>query len=151
MTKRFRRVGGIVAGVAWLFSPAIAQDSEQRPAADPGAAHRELLLGHHVLLYEDGGAVDVTVTGAGGDASLRAVRRYAQDLAGGLMVGNFAAPPLRDAAPAPAVVAVRRLNHRIAYQYEATPAGGRVRMATRDPAALDALHTFLRALSAAAR
>ena len=36
-----------------------------------------------------------------------------------------------------------RLKERITYQYEETPLGGRVRIVTRDAAALAAVHAFL--------
>jgi hypothetical protein len=36
-----------------------------------------------------------------------------------------------------------RLKDRIPYQYEETPLGGRVRIVTRDAAALAAVHAFL--------
>ena len=39
---------------------------------------------------------------------------------------------------------MRRLKARITYTYEETPAGGRVRISTRDKQALAAVHAFLR-------
>ncbi len=58
--------------------------------------------------------------------------------------GDFAKPFLTHAQQVPGTVEMMRLNDRISYQYEETPAGGRVRIVTRDAAALAAVHAFLR-------
>jgi len=39
---------------------------------------------------------------------------------------------------------MRERREAIAYSYEKTRGGGRVRIATKDPAAVDAIHDFLR-------
>jgi hypothetical protein len=43
----------------------------------------------------------------------------------------------------PGTADMTRLKDRITYQYEETPLGGRVRIVTRDTAALAAVHAFL--------
>ena len=74
MTHRFRNVIAVAAAAAWLSAPAGAQQPQQGPEHDHDAHHRDMLtrgaqaMGfdqertvHHFLLYEDGGAIDVTV------------------------------------------------------------------------------------------
>ena len=98
---------------------------------------------HHFLLYEDGGAIDVAVKEASDHANLHAVRQHLQQIAGLFKAGDFGKPALTHAQQVPGTVDMTRLKDRITYQYEETPAGGRVRIVTRDADALSAVHAFL--------
>ena len=156
MTHRFRNVIAVAAAAAWLSAPAGAQQPPQGQAHDHDAHHRDMLtrgaeaMGfdqertvHHFLLYEDGGAIDVAVKEASDQANLQAVRQHLQDIAGLFKAGDFGKPALTHAQQVPGTVEMTRLKDRITYQYEETPAGGRVRIVTRDAAALAAVHAFL--------
>jgi len=98
---------------------------------------------HHFLLYEDGGAIDVAVKEASDHANLHAVREHLQQIAGLFKAGDFGKPALTHAQQVPGTADMARLRDRITYQYEETPLGGRVRIVTRDAAALAAVHAFL--------
>jgi hypothetical protein len=154
MTYRFRNVIAVVAAAAWLSAPAGAQQPQQGQEHD--AHHREMLtrgaqaMGfdqertvHHFLLSEDGGAIDVTVKDATDLANLQAVRLHLQEIAGLFKAGDFGKPALTHAQEVPGTVEMSRLKDRVTYQYEETPAGGRVRIVTRDANALAAVHAFL--------
>ena len=145
----------VVAAAAWLSTPAGAQQPSQGP--DHDAHHRDMLtrgaqaMGfdqartvHHFLLYEDGGAIDVAVKEASDHANLHAVRQHLQQIAGLFKAGDFSKPALTHAQQVPGTADMTRLKDRITYQYEETPLGGRVRIVTRDAAALAAVHAFLR-------
>ena len=58
--------------------------------------------------------------------------------------GDFSMPmAIHDRVP-PGAETMQRLVAKISYTYEQTDLGGRVRIRTSDPAALDAVHAFLR-------
>jgi hypothetical protein len=99
---------------------------------------------HHFLLYEDGGAIEVAVKDASDHANLHAIRQHLPEIAGSFKSGDFGKPALTHAQQVPGTVEMTRLKDRITYQYEDTPLGGRVRIVTRDAAALTAVHAFLR-------
>lgn len=156
MTHRCRTLIAVVAAAAWLSGPAGAQQPQQGQQHDHDAHHRDMLtrgaqaMGfdqertvHHFLLYEDGGAVDVSVKEASDHANLKAVRQHLQQIAALFKAGDFGKPALTHAQQVPGTADMTRLRDRITYQYEVTPLGGRVRIVTRDAAALSAVHAFL--------
>jgi hypothetical protein len=99
---------------------------------------------HHFLLYEDGGAIEVAVKEASDHANLHAIRQHLPAIAGLFKAGDFGKPALTHAQQVPGTVEMTRFKDRITYQYEDTPVGGRVRIVTREAAALPAVHAFLR-------
>lgn len=156
MTHRSRNLIALAAVAVWFSSPAGAQQPQQGQAHDHGAHHRDMLtrgaqaMGfdqertvHHFLLYEDGGAIDVSVKKASDHANLHAVRQHLQEIAGLFKAGDFGKPALTHAQQVPGTVDMTRLKDRIAYRYEEAAAGGRVRIVTRDADALAAVHAFL--------
>jgi hypothetical protein len=99
---------------------------------------------HHFRLLPDGGAIEVTVADATDGESRELVQHHLEHIATAFAAGDFQLPMLIHAQTPPGVPAMRRLKARIAYAYEATPSGGRVRIVTRDAKALAAVHAFLR-------
>jgi hypothetical protein len=135
----------------------LAQQPPPGQTHDHDAHHREMLqrgaqaMGfdqertiHHFLLYEDGGAIEVSVKEATDQANLQAVRKHLQEIAGLFKAGDFGRPALTHARQVPGTADMTRLKDRIAYQYQETSTGGRVRIVTRDANALTAVHAFLR-------
>jgi hypothetical protein len=72
------------------------------------------------------------------------VRKHLQEIAGLFKAGDFGKPALTHAQQVPGTAGMTRLKDRIAYQYQETSTGGRVRIVTRDADALTAAHAFLR-------
>jgi hypothetical protein len=153
MKNRLAAAFAIVAVTAWIARGAGAQQAQPH---DHDAHHREMLqrgaqaMGfdqeravHHFLLYEDGGAVEVSVKVATDQANLQAVRKHLQEIAGLFKAGDFGKPALTHAQQVPGTVNMTRLKDRIAYQYQETSTGGRLRIVTRDADALTAVHAFL--------
>jgi hypothetical protein len=58
--------------------------------------------------------------------------------------GNFRAPMLIHDQIPPGVPALERLKAVVSYEFEKTERGGRVRIITTNPEALNAVHEFLR-------
>jgi len=156
MTHRFRRMIAVAAAAVWLSAPAGAQQPQQGQADDHEVHHHEMLergaqaMGfdqertvHHFLLYEDGGAIEVSVKEATDHADLEAVRQHLQDIVGLFTAGDFGKPAFTHAQQVPGTAEMTRLKDRITYRYEETSTGGRVRIVTRDTDALAAVHAFL--------
>jgi hypothetical protein len=147
----------VAAVVASTAATSGAQQPPQGQTHDHDAHHREMLqrgaqaMGfdqertvHHFLLYEDGGAIEVFVKEATDQATLQAVRKHLQEIAGLFRAGDFGKPALTHAQQVPGTADMTRLKDRIAYRYQETSTGGRVRIVTRDADALTAVHAFLR-------
>jgi hypothetical protein len=99
---------------------------------------------HHFRLLPDGGSIEVAVADAADAESKEQIQHHLAHIAGAFSSGDFALPMLIHAQTPPGVPTMRRLKARISYSYEGTPAGGRVRIATKDAQAVAAVHAFLR-------
>lgn len=122
--------------------------SAQHAANDHGA----LVMGfdqektvHHFYLYDDGGAIDVSVKDATDTKNLAAIRSHLPHIAMMFEGGDFDAPMLvHDTQNVPGTSALAKMKDRVSYTYITTPNGGRVNIATTDEAARTAIHDFLR-------
>jgi hypothetical protein len=100
---------------------------------------------HHFFLYDDGGAIDVSVKEAGDTKNRDAIRSHLPHIATMFGGGNFDAPMLvHDSAHVPGTKVMAARKTRIRYQYVETANGGRVNILTSDRAAVDAVHAFLK-------
>lgn len=100
---------------------------------------------HHFVLYEDGGAIDVSVKEASDGTNRDAIRAHLPHIVHLFSAGDFEAPMLvHDRKDIPGVKELVRLKDRITYKYTETPTGGRVDIATTDKDALAAVHAFLK-------
>lgn len=99
---------------------------------------------HHFLLKPDGGVIQVEVKNSSDAANRDIIRAHLTHVAHEFSQGNFALPMfVHDSIP-PGTAAMKRLRKKIVYAYEETSNGARVVIKTADPAALDAIHDFLR-------
>ena len=100
---------------------------------------------HHFHLYQDGGAIDIAVKEASDAKNRDAIRAHLPHIASMFAAGNFGAPMIvHDTAAVPGIGILKERKDLLRYEYVQTPAGGRVDVRTTDPAALAALHDFLR-------
>ena len=99
---------------------------------------------HHFLLTRDGGVIQVEVKDPADAANRERVRQHLAHVAQMFAAGDFDTPMLVHARAVPGTPALSRLKSEIAYAYEETERGGRVRITTRSPEALAAVHEFLR-------
>jgi hypothetical protein len=108
---------------------------------------------HHFLLYADGGAIAVAANLSDDAKSREEIRTHLGHIAIMFAAGNFEAPmfihntpghdtPGQNATP-PGVATMTKLHDQIAYLYEETPNGGRVRISSKNGQAVDAIHAFL--------
>ena len=107
-----------------------------------GVGHESLV--HHFLLAEDGGTIRLELKDAGRSAAREDVRRHLQSIARAFAAGDFGVPTKVHARVPPGVEVMKERKGAIRYAYSPTERGGQVRIATRDPRALQAVHEFLR-------
>ena len=100
---------------------------------------------HHFLLFNDGGAIDVSVNDAADTKNRDAIRSHLPHIAMMFGEGNFDAPMLvHDSENVPGTMTMTERKGAIRYQYVETAKGGRVNIVTSDPDGLTAVHAFLK-------
>ena len=100
---------------------------------------------HHFLLFNDGGAIDVSANDPADTKNRDAIRSHLPHIALMFGDGNFDAPMLvHDSKNVPGTRLMTERKGVIRYQYVETANGGRVNIVTSDPGALAAVHAFLR-------
>ena len=100
---------------------------------------------HHFLLYEDGGAIDVSVKDSADKTNLDAIRLHLPHIVQLFSDGDFSSPMLvHDRKDVPGTKDLARLKTKLKYVYVQSPTGGRVEIVTADKDALAALHAFLK-------
>lgn len=91
----------------------------------------------------DGGRIILERPVASDTAGIRTIRAHMREIAGQFRRGDFSAPFLVHAQTVPGTAEMARLAATIAYVVVERPRGAEVRISTRDPAALKAVHEFL--------
>jgi hypothetical protein len=99
---------------------------------------------HHFRLMPDGGAISISANSRDDVMTRDQIRVHLKGIADEFGRGTFAKPTATHAEVPPGVDTMQRLNDKIRYVYEETPAGGTVWIASTDTAAIDAVHAFLR-------
>jgi hypothetical protein len=130
----------------WLTALTFAQDHHadvaQRGDKAMGFSHEKTT--HHFRLYRDGGAIEVTANDPKDAESRDEIQMHLGHIAKMFANGDFNVPMLvHDKIPPGAPVMSERKSD-IKYLYEKVPNGGRVRIVTKNPEALAAVHEFLR-------
>jgi len=99
---------------------------------------------HHFKLAPSGGSIEITVKNEKDEAMLAAVRSHLRSIAADFSGGDFDKPFQTHAEVPPGVPEMQERRQKITYRYEDLPQGGAVRIDTKDPQALNAVHAFLR-------
>jgi hypothetical protein len=118
-----------------------AAEVDQR--GDEGMGFSHTMTGHHFRLLPDGGSIAVESDNPDDAASKEAIRQHMQKIAGMFSQGDFSLPMfIHDTVP-PGVELMKRLKNQIVYTAQNTAKGAQVRIVTRSPEALVAVHEFL--------
>ena len=100
---------------------------------------------HHFYLFEDGGAIDVSVRDTADAKNREAIRSHLPHIARMFGEGDFNTPMLvHETKAVPGATELAKLKAKLTYEYVPTATGGRVNIMTTDRQALDALHKFLK-------
>jgi len=125
-----------------LLSLFVAQDLATRGDHAMGFSHEKTT--HHSFLYDDGGAIQVTANDPKVTESRAQIRMHLGHIAQMFGSGDFQIPMLVHAELPPGVLVMKKLKSDIRYTFEELEQGGRVRVRTKKPEALAAIHEFLR-------
>ncbi len=99
---------------------------------------------HHFLLAKDGGSINVSVNDPKDAGNRDQIRMHLGHIAKMFAAGDFNVPMfIHDQVP-PGVAVMKRLKDQIAYTYEQTENGARVRVTSSNPDAVAAIHEFLK-------
>jgi hypothetical protein len=98
---------------------------------------------HHFRTADDGGAIEVTVNDPQDSANLKAIRTHLQQVTKDFARGDFGTPLATHGEVPAGVEGMQAARQKITYRYEEMAGGARVRIATRDSAALKAVQQFL--------
>lgn len=99
---------------------------------------------HHFRLTADGGAIEVTANDPKDAASQEQIRMHLSHIAKLFKEGDFSAPMFIHGEAPPGVPTMKRLKADISYTFETIEFGARVRIATANADAVEAIHEFLR-------
>lgn len=99
---------------------------------------------HHFRLTLDGGLIEVTANDPEDKESIDQIKKHLELIARLFAEGDFNKPMMTHGKTPPGVEVMARMKSEIAYKYEGTGRGGRVRASTKNPEALGAIHEFLR-------
>jgi hypothetical protein len=99
---------------------------------------------HHFSLYQDGGAIEVSVNDVKDTANRDAIRAHLPHIAQMFGAGNFEAPMEVHAQVVPGTAEMAKLKDKLRFVYVETARGGRVDVVTTDQDALAAVHAFLK-------
>ncbi len=99
---------------------------------------------HHFRLTAAGGAISVAANNPSDEESRDRIRAHLKEIAARFAQGDFGKSTATHAEVPPGVGTMQRRKAAIQYTFKELPAGGSVHIATSDPAALAAIHEFLR-------
>ena len=99
---------------------------------------------HHFLLQESGGSIQVTANNSDDVENSGQIRMHLKHIATMFAEGNFNAPILIHDQTPPGVPVMQELKGELTYDFEEIDRGAAVRISTKNPKALKAIHDFLR-------
>ena len=99
---------------------------------------------HHFLLQESGGSIEITANKSGDIESSEQIRMHLKHIVMMFAEGNFNAPMLIHDQTPPGVRVMKELKDEIKYSFEEIDRGAAVRISTKNPTAVKAIHDFLR-------
>jgi hypothetical protein len=149
MKTYFRRP--ILASLIVAFATLVIVYAQQPKADEQMNRRGDHIMGfdhtkttHHFLLQESGGSIEVTANSPDDVESSEQIRMHLKHIAKMFAEGNFNAPMLIHDQTPPGAPVMQELKSEIKYNYEEINHGAAVRISTKNPTALKAIHDFLR-------
>ena len=122
----------------------MAKDAEMKKRGDAAMGFDQDKVSHHFHLTQTGGTIQVSVNRTADADSRKQIRDHLRTISQEFAGGVFTNPIATHAEVPPGVTVMRERKSRIKYEYEETPDGARVIIATADRAARTAVHDFLK-------
>ena len=133
-----------IAALAVVYAQQPKADEQMNQRGDHVMGFDHTKTTHHFLLQESGGSIEVTANSADDGESSKQIRMHLKHIAMMFAQGNFNAPMLIHDQTPPGVPVMQELKDEIKYDFEETDRGAAVRISTKNPKALSAIHDFLR-------
>jgi len=99
---------------------------------------------HHFRLFANGGSIEITANSVSDTESRDQIRMHLGHIARMFADGNFKAPMLIHEQTPPGVPIMQKLKSEISYGFEETGRGAAIQISSKNPAAVKAIHEFLR-------
>lgn len=141
-----------LTGLLLTFTPILSaqsdtakSDSAFRALQSRGAVHMgvdQYTSTHRFESLSDGGRI-VLQRDTTDPADVTQIRRHLEEITRSFEQGDFRIPGRVHDQAVPGTGAMRARRDRISYEFRELPRGGEVRIVTRDPDALAAVHEFL--------
>ena len=117
---------------------------EMMKRGEKGMGFSQQTTTHHFRFLTDGGAIEIGTNDPKDTAGRDQIRQHLSHIAKMFSEGNFEIPMfIHDKTP-PGVPTMTELRAQIHYDFEPMDSGGRVRIRTTSPQALQAVYEFLR-------
>ena len=133
-----------IATLVIVYAQEPKADEQMNKRGDHVMGFDHMKTTHHFLLQEQGGSIEVTANSADDVESSKQIRMHLKHIAMMFAEGNFKAPMLIHDQTPPGVPVMQKLKAEITYNFEEIDRGAAVRISTKDPKALKAIHDFLR-------
>ena len=133
-----------IATLVIVYAQEPKADEQMNKRGDHVMGFDHMKTTHHFLLQEQGGSIEVTANNADDVESSKQIRMHLKHIAMMFAEGNFKAPMLIHDQTPPGVPVMQKLKGEITYDFEEIDRGAAVRISTKNPTALKAIHHFLR-------
>ena len=120
------------------------KDTAVKKRGDAAMGFDQAKVTHHFYLTQTGGSIEVRANDSVDADSRQQIRDHLRIISREFAGGVFTSPIATHAEVPPGVPVMRERKSRIKYEYEETPDGARVIIATADRAARTAVHDFLK-------
>jgi hypothetical protein len=114
---------------------------DRRGDHEMGFSHQKTV--HHFILTSDGGSIEVMSNDSSDAQSREEIQQHLQHIVMKFRDNDFDIPMIIHDQVPPGVPVMKKKRASITYSYAPAAAGGRVRIKTADPEALNAIHEFL--------
>jgi hypothetical protein len=149
--KRYSVLPLLTLFLGWYSGFGLAQTGEEHAHHSDVNSRGDAVMGfshekttHHFHLFSDGGSIEVTANDPADAATRDQIQMHLSHIARMFAEGDFQAPMLVHDKIPPGSPVLRRLKADVTYRFEKMERGARIRIATRDPEAVSAVHEFLR-------
>src|SRR4051812_41187094 len=116
----------------------------RRGESHSGMGFSQTTTTHHFILTDDGGFVQVTANDPKDTDQIETIQMHLKHIAGMFAEGNFSIPHFVHAQTPPGVPTMKKLKDAVHYSAESLPDGARVKIETKSPEGVAAVHDFLR-------
>jgi hypothetical protein len=121
-----------------------AHQQEMNARGEKAMGFSQTATTHHFVLLPDGGYVQATANSKDDNKSVEQIRAHLFDIKKRFASGDFSAPELTHDRVPPGTGEMQELKADISYQVEHIEGGGRLRIVSKNPKAVAAVHEFLK-------